>query len=397
MVILRRERSDASEPRARGEATARGARVRAGGGAAGNLKFAKRPWPPIPGLQRGWGTCAERPLRELLVHARRAGAAAIAVAVALAAPPTASGQSASVEVDVTAGASTDGIRAGSLQARLFGATRSDWRGYAELTWADTAGEYPSDAFGTAYPYDGRVRAMEAFAEKTFRPGRSLLGFRAGRYRTPFGISGRSDHAYAGFLRAPLVRYGTNFALSNNFLEAGAELFVGVPSLYVQGTLGVPSDEGPWQRQDGLDAVVRVQGYARGFIVGASYLHTQPSDRRSFVRGDMVFRGVDGRWTAGRVEIRGEWLDGRPFDNVATRGGYLDGFVRIGPVTAVARVEKLDYDAGRFSQYFKRMTAGARVRIRPWLVAQANVVRQPGELADGRDHAVDIAVTLTRRF
>jgi hypothetical protein len=33
----------------------------------------------------------------------------------------------------------------------------------------------------------------------------LHAFKAGRYRTPFGISSGSDHAYMGFQRAPLVR------------------------------------------------------------------------------------------------------------------------------------------------------------------------------------------------
>jgi hypothetical protein len=355
--------------------------------------FAKRLRLLSFGLQRGRKVRAEWSLRELLI---RAGLSLVLASVPAAAPA----QTATGEVDVTFGISSDETSAAAVQARVFGATRSDWRGYAEISWGNRHGDYATDAFGAAYPYEGRVRAMEVYGEKTFHPGGSLVGFRAGRFRTPFGMSSRSDHAYSGFLRAPLIRYGTNFALSNNFLEAGGEVLVGVPSLFVQATLGVPQDEGAQTRTSGLDTVVRVQGYAAGAILGVSYLRTQPSDRRPFVRGDMNFRGVDARWAYRGVELRGEWIDGRPFDNVATRGGYVDAFVHkpfMGPVTAVARVERLDYDAGIFSKYLKRLTVGARVRIRPWLVGQVNLIREPGGLALGRDNALDVAVTFSRRF
>lgn len=358
----------------------------------GKKKFANRREPGSFGLQRG-RIGHERLVRELLVP--------WLVAFALGAGATSAwAQSATAEVDVTAGGSSDEVAIASVQARLLAATKSDWRGYAEITWGATRSEYASDAFGAAYPYDGRARAMEVFGEKTFRPHGALLGLRAGRYRTPFGISGRSDYAYSGFLRAPLIRYGTNFALSNMFLETGAELLVGVPKLYLQTSLGAPADEGDARRRSGFDRVVRVQGYVKDAIVGVSYLHSQPSDRRSFVKGDMSFRGVDLRWMRGGVEMRGEWIDGQPFNTVTTRGGYLDGIVHVpamGPVTAVARVERLDYDAGPFSMYLKRLTVGGRVRVRPWLVGQVNLVRQPGGLGEGRDHALDVAFTFTRRF
>ena len=68
--------------------------------------------------------------------------------------------------------------------------------------------------------------MEVFAEKTITGQRFLVGTRLGRYRTPFGIYSRSDHGYTGFLRAPLIRYGGYWALSNNFLETGASVVAG---------------------------------------------------------------------------------------------------------------------------------------------------------------------------
>ena len=47
-----------------------------------------------------------------------------------------------------------------------------------------------------------------------RTGDGLRAVRAGRYRTPFGLAAASDHAYIGFLRPPLIRYGDYFALSS---------------------------------------------------------------------------------------------------------------------------------------------------------------------------------------
>jgi len=327
--------------------------------------------------------------------------AAFAVILACAWRPAAAGaQTRTGEVDATVGASTDDAQTASTQIRLFGATASDWRYYFEVSLGTITGDLSSDAFASAYPYDGRLRPIEAFGEKTLHPRGALLGMRAGKYRTPFGISGRSDHAYSGFLRAPSIRYGEYFALSNTFFEAGADVVVGRPALYAEASLGVPQDEGAMRRADGVDQVIRAQGYYRDLILGASYLRTRPSDPRPFAQGRMVFRGVDGRWMRSGVELRCEWIDGRPFDGVSTLGGYLDALVhypQMGPVTAVARVERLDYDAGPFSEYLKRLTMGARVRAASWLVVQANVIREPAGLAKPRDQAIDLAVTFTRRF
>jgi hypothetical protein len=89
----------------------------------------------------------------------------------------------------------------------------------------------SDAFGSAYPYNRRVRPMELYVERTSTSPRSLWGTRVGRYRAPFGLYNRSDHAYTGFLRAPLIRYGGYWAVSNNFLETGASVVAGTPRVF----------------------------------------------------------------------------------------------------------------------------------------------------------------------
>lgn len=304
-----------------------------------------------------------------------------------------------VETDVSAGRSTEGVTAGGFQIRLFGANKHDWRFFLEAAVGSTT-DPASDAFGAAYPYDRTLRPMETYLEKMFKPGASLVGIKAGRYRTPFGIYGRSDHAYNGFLRAPLIRYGGNWAISNEFLEAGTDVLVGRPALYVETSLGAPEDASGTPRKPGLDAVVRGQAYYRSLIVGASYLHTQPSDTRSFIHGDMVFRGVDGRWMRDGVLVRGEWLAGRPFDGVATHGGYVDATLHLlgmGPVTAVVRAERLDYDAGEFSEYIRRYTAGARFRLTSVFAASVNLIGQPGGLSNGRRVALDAGITCSVRF
>ena len=117
--------------------------------------------------------------------------------------------------------------------------------------------------------------MELFVEKTVTGPRSLWGTRVGRYRAPFGLSSRTDHAYTGFLRAPLIRYGGYWALSNNFLETGASVVAGTPRLFAEVSLGIPQDEDDLHRARGLDRVGRVQATMGDVIVGASYIHTQP--------------------------------------------------------------------------------------------------------------------------
>jgi hypothetical protein len=311
----------------------------------------------------------------------------------------ASAQSLTTEVDVTGGVSSENVRAGSMQARVFGASASDWRFFSEVTLGGTSG-HESDAFNAAYPYDGRLRPMELFVEKTFHPGRYLAGFRGGRYRTPFGISTRGEYGYSGFVRPPLIRYGRDFALSNTSLEAGVNLIAGVPQLYAEASVGVPSDEGQLHRRGGLDSTIRVQGYYRTLIVGASRVHGgRNRELRSFARGKSTFNGVDARWMSSGLQVRGEWIFGRPFDGVTTRGGYVDVSVHrraFGPFTPVARAERLDYDAGPFSIFDHRFTGGARVHLLQWLAAQINVIHQPRGLAANRATVVDAGLTASFR-
>jgi hypothetical protein len=306
------------------------------------------------------------------------------------------------EADVTVGGSTEDVGAAGTQVRVFGVLPREWRFLAEATWADTWGgdiDERSDAFGAAYPYNRRVRPMEVYVEKT-STSRALWGTRVGRFRMPFGLYARSDHAYTGFLRAPLIRYGGYWALSNNFLETGASIVAGTPRVFGEFSLGMPQDEDDLHRSRGLDRVGRVQASVGDVIVGASYIHTQPfKEQAFFAHGDTQFAGVDARWMRGGVQLRGEWINGHPFAGTRTFGGYADLMVHrrfMGPITAVLRAERLDYEAGRFSSFPRRYTTGAKVRLSSLLVAHVNVLHEPPYDDERAETAVDVGLTFSLR-
>ena len=130
------------------------------------------------------------------------------------------------EVVQTGGYSTDGSGAAATQVRLFGEAVAGVRFNAEGAWAARSGGAPTRS-GPPIPTTGASRCGSV-RRPHLPPRRALVVVRAGRFRTPFGIYSGSDHAYSGFLRAPLIRYDNYFALSNNFLENGVSVVAGVP-------------------------------------------------------------------------------------------------------------------------------------------------------------------------
>ena len=305
---------------------------------------------------------------------------ALALAFIVMAAP-AGAQTLTVEADVTAGYSNDAIEdvgAASTQIRTFGDLKGGIRFFVEGSWADR-NESTSDAFGAAYPYTGQLTLMEAYGERLFRPGRAMIGIKGGRYRTPFGIYNRGDYAYSGLSRAPLIRYEGYFALANTFLEQGASVMAGVPQLTIETSLGAPSDVGAMKRASGVDTVTRLQGYYGPVIAGVSYIRTNPYQSPTFAKGRAVFTGVDFRVTGAGMQVWGEWLDGQPFDGTTTTGWHVNGSVHrpfMGPVTAVARVERLDYDTiPQFELHSKRQSVGGRIRLLRDFCAQISVVHQ----------------------
>jgi hypothetical protein len=305
-----------------------------------------------------------------------------------------------VEVAQTVGASTEDISAAGTQARVFGEALPGLRFLVEGAWGTRSEDVSdSDVFGTAYPYSGEVELIEAYGEYLSSwPG--LMSVKGGRYRTPFGIYSASEHAYIGFLRAPLIRYGEYFALSNGYLEHGVDVVVGVPSLSLEVSVGAPADVGDAIRRSGVDAVARAQAAAGALIAGVSFIDTIPYMPERFARGRARFWGVDGRWMRSGVQLRGEWLWGRPFDGTTTTGGYVDVIVHrpvMGPVTALARAERLAYEtAPPRDLYTHRYWGGARVRIWKTVAASVGVGHQAGEMTQTRRTAVDAAVSVSLR-
>lgn len=310
------------------------------------------------------------------------------------------GQSVGVELAQTGGYSTEHVAAVATQLRAFGEVAPPrLRFNVEVAWAIRSAE-KSDAFGAAYPYDGGVKVIEAYGERTFLPGRGLFGIRAGRYRTPFGISSGSDHAYNGFPRAPLIRYDGYFALSNNFLEQGIDVIVGTPRLSFEASVGVPGDVGEAKRRSGLDTVLRGQGAFGSMIVGVSHIDTRPYQSPRFARGHAVFTGIDVRWMRDGVQARGEWIAGRPFDGTTTTGGYADVIVHrpgMGPLSAVLRAEQLAYEAAApFAMTAQRYTAGTRIRVIDRLTAEIALVHHTRQLPQRRPTALDVGLTYSLR-
>jgi hypothetical protein len=311
---------------------------------------------------------------------------------------TASSQSLITEATVSAGTSTDHVTAAGTQLRAFGDAPLRSRYFVETAWA-TDRQRASDAFGGAYPYRNRVQVTEAYGE-WLADAKVLVGPRVGRYRVPFGISSGSEHAYNGFLRAPLIRYDGYFALSNNFLEHGVDVLVGVPRFTVEASLGVPADIGDAIRRPGLDTVIRLQSAVSDAIVGVSHIRTQPYQPARYATGNTVFTGVDVRWMRDGVQLRGEWLGGQPFAGTTTTGWYADAIVhrpRMGPITALAHLEQLDYNTvPQRTLHSKRQTLGARIRVFRGVSAQLNVMRHTGLLHQPRRTAVDAGISYSVR-
>jgi hypothetical protein len=326
-------------------------------------------------------------------------------------------QTISAEIDLTAGYSGEEVRAAASQLRLFGEAPAGVSFFVDTAWGDRwAGGAPvigeslngadpigTDVFGAAYPYGDRVKLIEAYAERYFKPRGTLLGVRAGRFRTPFGIYGRSDHGYTGFVRPPLIRYDGYYGVSNNWLEEGVTLTAGVPQLFVEGSISRPRDAGFAIRRAGTNGSVRVQGYRGPLIVGVSHARSNPYLPARFAVGRQAFNGLDVRWThSAGVQARGELLKGHSHEGgVSTTGWYIDGFVHrpgMGPFTAVIRGESLTYTAAApRARSARRVTLGARVRWPGPVTFQLNYLRQRGDLTLIKHHSIDVSATYSVRI
>lgn len=334
----------------------------------------------------------------------------------------ASGQSAAAEVDQSAGYSTEGVRAISTKLRAFGEVTPDVRFHISAVAGRQSQE--SDAFGAAYPYTEHPVVLDAYAERMFRPGGGLFGVRAGRFRTPFGISSDSDQGYVGFQRNPLIRYDDFFALSNTFFENGAAVILGTPRLSLEASLGASGDLGEHTRPAGLDKILRGQAVAGRFIIGVSYINTRPhlahagtdfasefaagadgredeeEEEHEVAPGRATFGGLDVRWMRDGVQLRGELISGHPFDGARTHGGYVDLIVHrsfMGPVTAALRAERLTHrDRSTLVLAGDRYTAATRIRLPRGFVTHIELVQNSRHLPRRRPTAVDIGLSYSVR-
>ena len=323
----------------------------------------------------------------------------IAGGIVIGSAAAAAGQTLAVQAQQAIGTSSEDVTAGGAQMRVLGDLAPGLRLDVEAAWGERS-RGGTDVFGTAYPYHGEPEFIDAFVEYVRPEGRGVRAVKGGRYRTPFGIWSAGDHGYLGFLRPPLIRYGGYYALSSGYLEHGVSVTVGVPRASIEGSVGRPADVGTAIRRPGTDAVARGEVAVHTLVVGASYLDTKPDQPARWAQGRARFGGVDGRWMHAGVMLRGEWIFGKPFDGTATRGGYLDLIVHrpgLGPVTLLARAERLSYDATPpHALYTQRYTAAARVRAWRGLSAAVGLSHQTGQQTQRHRTALDVGLSYAVR-
>ena len=320
--------------------------------------------------------------------------------VLLASAP-ASAQSVTAEVDVSGGVSTENVRAGAAQARLFGASASDWRFFVEATFGGVDGQQ-TDAFSAAYPYDRRLRPMEMYVEKMFRPRKRARG----RSR-PDATARRSASPRAAITATPASPARRSSATatasrSRTRPRRRRSVLVGTPRLYGETSFGVPQDEGSPAAQTGVDVTVRVQGYYKSFIVGASRIAHRPRQvaRQLCGRGEWSSTASTAAGCRAACSCAGNGSSGSRSTRVATRRRLSRRDrppPRHGPgdrrrADRAARLRR----ARRPSFYLQRFTAGARVRLPSSCSGQVNVIHQPSGLAAGRTTALDVGLTCTIR-
>ena len=95
------------------------------------------------------------------------------------------------------------------------------------------------------------------------------------------------------------------------------------------------------------------------------------------------------------------MTSRPFAGTTSTGWYADALVHhvgMGPVTAVARIEQLDYDevGSTEDELQRRLTIGARIRILDGLSLNVNLLHRSGELEEHRPTALDVGITWSVR-
>jgi hypothetical protein len=188
--------------------------------------------------------------------------------------------------------------------------------------------------------------------------------RLGRIRTAFGFSDWSDAYYNGFNHIPLIR-------SNPLIEglrlmrddAGAEVTFGGPKLQVQASM-VDSSLNRFQYvpREISTSTMRAQTTLGAFIVGLDALWR-------FSTGDEIV-GIDVRWSAPHLVVRGEFMAGIGSDDTAS-GFYVDGTYRVPGVERTQLVGRIERYSSGDQGDFMLQTLGLREIVSPNFTANVN--------------------------
>ena len=260
-------------------------------------------------------------------------------------------QTLAVQAQQAVGTSTESITGGAAQVRVLGEPRrraagGRRRGVGHARSHDGVRRVRHGLSRTA----ASIEIIDAYVEYLRPRGRGLRAVKAGRYRAPFGIWSAGDHALSRLPAAAahplrwLLRAVERLSRARRGGDRRRAASV------ARGERRPPGRCRRWRCAAPASTRCCAPRSAHGpVIVGASYLDTMPDQPPRFAQGRAHFGGADLRVMHAGVLVRGEWIGGRPFDGIATRGGYLDLLVHrpgLGPVTLLGRAERLAYDARR---------------------------------------------------
>jgi hypothetical protein len=221
-----------------------------------------------------------------------------------------------------------------------------------LSWAEFHWRFHPRMMATASYTDMSVRRMLDEICLRFDGDREMV--RVGRLRTAFGFSDWTELYYNGFNNLPLVRSTPimdGIRLARN--DSGVELTHFAGSFQVQAALvDAPLSEYQILPERPRYGMVRLQWDLTPVIAGLNLMAGLDSKRR--------ITGLDLRWTAPRVQVRGETFLGSGEARDAS-GYYVDAAYRIprfSRTQAVARTEGFS----RQAQTFRQHTLGLRQLI-----------------------------------
>ena len=192
-----------------------------------------------------------------------------------------------------------------------------------------------------------------------------LHLQVGRFRPAFGIYSWDDNYYIPLLRAPIVRNNT---IGNNYVQnrfdTGVNVIGGSRALQYQ--IGLVDDNaGAYEIMPTHPdhVLVRLQTYANSVILGANALVSMHDTGKK--KTNMF--GLDWRWTASQIQVRGEVFGGEAHGKNVT-AYYVDAYyhpVALYRTTFGLRTEAVTTDKGVAQLY----TLGARQVITPYLSLQ----------------------------